>query len=403
MARLFTSGFELGSAASAMEWPTAGSFFGGATVGSVGSGYVVHGGSYSLRIDAPTSTVAQGCSHPWVTTNQDIAITRVYIGAGEDWVAPNAKTTVIALFDVALGYRAGIAWDQNGDIYFETEDETLLTINGGAVAPGAGGQIWQAFEILYFRIDGAGNDVIAFRSVGPHEGISPIFTFTGKSFSTGVAILAMGANLRGETCSAGRWYFDDVAINDPTGTSQNSWPGPGMVSAMRIDADGDQANKGTQGTDFDTYPTAGGTAYQQLDETPTPDDDTSALLLLTGASGPTDPPVLDFDLVSASAAGIPANARITAVQVGARYRNINGDNPASLTLRVKSASGGTVEESAPQRHLTPVHVTHRTTVPRNYSLTSYLNPSVAGQPWTPTMLDGAQVGVRMTLPGVGDV
>jgi hypothetical protein len=401
MARLFSCGFELGSAAAGMELPLANNFFGGATVNNTGAGYSAHGGSYSMRIDAPASGAAQGCSYVFSPVNLDYIVVRVFIGPGTDGVAVNAKSTVFALLSFGLTPLLWVAFDAAGNVYFESEDETLLTLPGGAFS----GEIWQSFEITLVRV-APGSDIVAFRSVGPNDGDSPAFIFSGKSISTGAAVVACGVNLRGDLSTTGRFYFDDLGVNDLSGTDgQSSWLGPGRGVVLTPNADGDMGQAGTQGTDWDTYPTAGGTAFQQVDETPTPDDDTSCLLFLTGSSGPTDPPVLDFDLASALSV-IPAHARITLVQVGFRVRNVQGDNPAYAIARFKSGSGGTVLESQPQRILigaANAHWTHGQAVPRTYTLTVYKDPSVPLAPLTPQLLDGAQVGMRMTLRGVGTV
>lgn len=185
-------------------------------------------------------------------------------------------------------------------------------------------------------------------------------------------------------------YMDDVAINDTTGSVQNSLPGPGAVVHMKPNAAGDN----------NLFATAvGGTAgatnnFTRVNEVP-PNDSTS--YNSTVATGTTT--IDDFNVENSTTVGIGAADVITCVQVGAR---ISSDviTAANLVYRLKGQAAGTVTESAD----VPVNNTssagawgvHRGQSPRPYQITSYTSPQDSAA-WTAAKLDNMQIGYRSNV------
>lgn len=169
-------------------------------------------------------------------------------------------------------------------------------------------------------------------------------------------------------------YYDDMAVNDTTGTAQTSWPGSGKVVHMQPNAAGDNNN-------------ASAGDYTSVDEI-TPDDATSIAVLNDNGD------ILDVNLESSADAGIGASDNITLVQVGAREAAALGAQE-SFVLRIKSQAAGTLLESGTITH---DDVTYKTVGMGEgnffgYQLTSYVDPQ-AGGAWTPALLDTAQIGMR---------
>lgn len=177
--------------------------------------------------------------------------------------------------------------------------------------------------------------------------------------------------------TTGTWYFDDIAINDTTGGSQTSWPGIGSIVHMQPDGAGD--NSGCNAGNF-----------ASIDEV-TPDDASTICTLITDGGGN----IIDTTVESSSNAGIDSYDTVTLVQVGAREAAASAA-AESWNLRAKSASGGTTSSGSTVTHNDATYLTNGDVAPRNYSLTSYTDPTT-GIAWTPTgtnSLDNMQIGAN---------
>lgn len=179
-------------------------------------------------------------------------------------------------------------------------------------------------------------------------------------------------------------YVDDIAVNDTTGTAQTGLPGAGSVVHLSPSAMGD----------FNDFPTqVGGTAgaannYTRVNET-TPDDATS----YNETSVPSvNSQFDDFHLPSAASAGIHAYDAVTLVAVGARIGS-NATTTATLLYRVKTQLFGTPAESPSVSVAVNGWATHKAAAPFVHQLVSYTNPQTGG-PWTPALVNSAQVGYR---------
>jgi hypothetical protein len=176
------------------------------------------------------------------------------------------------------------------------------------------------------------------------------------------------------------YIVDDLAINDAAGSHENTWCGEGEVIVLRPNGNGDNSQwAGSDGNSTDNY--------LLVDETP-PD---SADYVQSNTSGQID----DYAL-EATPAAMASDDIINVVHVGvyAAVDDITSADP-NIVLRIKASASGTVEESAT---LDCNSATYRAPAPfpanENYQLTLYDLPGGSTTPWTKADLDSAQVGIR---------
>lgn len=240
---------------------------------------------------------------------------------------------------------------------------------------------WYRIELDYNDVAGTiTSGVSAFKAY--IDGV--LFADTMCSNINGFSRVRPGASGVNSTCDL---YYDDIAVNDTSGTVQTGLPGPGFVVHMRPNAAGDNNLFGTA---------VGGTAgaannYTRVSER-IPDDSTS--YNSTSATGTTT--IDDFNVEDCATVGIGTADKITLVQVGAR---VSSDvvTSSSLVYRLKSQAGGTVLESpsvlVANTSTAGSWSVHRGQSPRPYQLTAYTDPQT-GTAWTPARLDQLQVGYR---------
>lgn len=176
------------------------------------------------------------------------------------------------------------------------------------------------------------------------------------------------------------YIVDDCAINDSTGSFQNSWPGEGEVIVLMPDNNGDNSQwTGSDGNSTNNY--------QLVDEVPPSSTD----YVESNTSGQID----DYNL-QATPAAMDSNDIINVVHVGvyAAVSDATGSDP-DIVLRIKASASGTVEESA---SLDVNSITYHGPAPLpasdNYQLTTYDLPGASTTPWTKADLDTMQVGIR---------
>ncbi len=107
--------------------------------------------------------------------------------------------------------------------------------------------------------------------------------------------------------------FDDIAVNDDQGTSQNTWPGDGHIVLLLPTSDNSAGSwkAGSAGS-----ASANGALFNGIDNTP-PVGAASAMAVTAGisnnVSGATNPNG-DFNMTTYAAAGVPDGARINVLQ-----------------------------------------------------------------------------------------
>ncbi len=204
----------------------------------------------------------------------------------------------------------------------------------------------------------------------------------GTTFASGTIALATGVSLFGCGVIASSFIanIDDLAINDTSGSFENSWPGEGEIIHLRPSAAGDNA-------DWDVT----SAVYTSIDEV-TPNDATDFI------DSTTDEDISDFNIDDTPAA-LESDDTINCVQVGWRFNDSTSIADFAVVLRIKSDTGGTVEESAAQTIPDSTWKTNKIAVPYNYHLTLYDLPGASTTAWTKADLDTAQIGVRVNTDG----
>lgn len=351
MARLWTCGFETQSAT---EWQTTN---GAPTI----STSVKRTGTASLRCN-PTTGVA-GIAHTIFSSGQAAGrfFLRAYVRPDS---YPSARTAIMGWADNTTGVTGFMC------IKMQT-DGTLIAGGSGATTGTASAALalnaWARIELDY---DDATNTILAY--------------LNGVQWATASGDLGGGNIVRYgvlQTATADL-YFDDVAINDTSGSVQTGLPGAGNVVHLRPDSAGDNAGFAT---------TVGGSSNWQRVSEVTPDDATT--YNATVATGTTT--IDDHGLGSSAGAGLGSTDTVKLVQVGGRIGS-NAATAASLVYRIKSQTAGTVLESASVSVALNGWATHKSASPFIHQLTSYVDPQ-AGGAWTTALLDTAQIGYRSNV------
>lgn len=212
----------------------------------------------------------------------------------------------------------------------------------------------------------------------------------GVQFATGSSTTNMSMDtfrlgmIDTATCD---FFYDDVALNDSSGTNQTGLPGAGNVIRLSPDSAGD-----VNGFLVQVGGTAGSTNnFTRVNEI-TPDDATTynASAVLNAE-----------DLFNCGASGIGATDTVNVVSVGVRFANlVSADATASFKAEIEKTASGTKTQSAA---IIPNSTTWRsnvpsTTLPKTYPLTTYIDPD--GAAWTQATLDTMQIGYIETVANV---
>jgi hypothetical protein len=370
MARITTLGAENNTLTANLEWTSS---LNGATI----STNHPHTGTYSVRISSITSAANNRVSYQFASANATGPfIVRFYLYIV---TLPSAENRFFRLQDSGSAARGYLTIDNTGLLKIGDEDGNITT--------GPTLQLNQHYQIEYWfdASTSAGTNTMQCRVNGGN-----LFGSTTRSVGTGVVAISLGANLAAspESQTTGDWYFDDIVINDSTGTKQLSWPAVGNVIRLAPNAAGDVNTYGAF--------TVGGTAgaandFTRVNEV-TPDDATT----LNGSST-----LGQEDLLKCNASGIPSNSVIKCVQVFARFRNGGAaDTACGVTFEIEKASSGTKATSAQIVPNTTTWNTNSTAIPHNPVITLYADPD--GSPWTQSTLDTMQIGYKLTAnPAVG--
>lgn len=359
MARLYQTGFELNSATSAVEWTT--------SVGGVNlSTTTVRSGTYSFRANPTAST--RYIQHTFQADTINTTFHRFYMNAA---TFPGATIAIWQYKDSGSAVAFSLKLTSGGVIQM-VNDIAGATVLASSSALSTG--TWYRIEVkivdhattsaqMELLIDGA-----------------TVASLTGLSGLAGGGGFRLGA-ITGT--SSPDLFFDDVAVNDSSGSYQNSYPGSGKIIHLRPNAAGDSSSwTGYVGT---------GANWERVDEV-TPDDATS------GVRSRTTNEVEEYNV---DASGIGSSDTVNVVAVGHRVNRSTGATNSTYNVRLKAAASGTVAESST---LTATTTTWRTNDPASnsaspFALVTYLDPDSAS--WTQSKLDAMQIGLK-TVSGSGD-
>jgi hypothetical protein len=362
MARLWTSGFELQSATAGIEFAKAGLNGGGISTSTFRSGAA----SMQINVSASFSWFGQVIKSSSSSTE---AFCRVYVNFT---TFPGATTEVVSAFDsVAVAVRAAICVTSAGVVQ-------LLTNGPGGTQIGSNGPTLLTGQWYCLEMDVSGGSGTATLN-GRVDGVQ----FAGSATATvnNFDSFYLGNPLTSATMNL---FYDDWAINDTSGASQTSYPGPGKVISLLPNAAGDVNTFATQ-----TGGTAGSSNnFTRVDEV-TPDDATS----FNGSST-----LNQEDLFKCGASGLSPLDTVKVVQIGFRFRNSTADATAAIKAEVEKTGSGTITQSSAIIPNSTTWKTNGTTTAFGYAITLYNDPD--GNPWVQSTLNTMQIGYKLTTgPG----
>ena len=349
MARRWSTGFELQSVTNGMEWDI--------TVGSPTINTTIkRSGNASLRCNPTNSNAYLSYRYDSLFNTKDVYI-RFYL-----YIATSTNALDIICMIREATFSTNICSIRlNSNRTLELWDD-FNAVQIGSDSSALNIEQWYRVELFYDESDGSLNARI-----------------NGTSFASGTGSLEQFNNQIQVGCISSTiadLYFDDIAINNNSGSDQNSWPGEGSIIHGYPNAAGD--NNDCSAGD-----------YTSIDDNPTPDDSSTKAVL------DNDNDILDVNCENSSTIGLTSFDTITLVQVGVREAEVSAAQ-ASWKLRIKSASGGTVTEGSITTHNDTTYRTNGDALPRLYTLTSYTDPTTS-LAWTPTgtnSIDNMQIGIQ---------
>lgn len=362
MARIWSSGFELNSTANNVEFSVYTESSGPTIQTST-----VRSGTYALQSSLVSGAAKYiGYRFDSSTSHTKTIFVRFYLYIG---TLPGSNSTVFSI-DNSNPDIDSVRLTLKTDGTIQCFRNSLSVGTSSALNTGQ----WYQIEVKADYTSASGSQVTEFKIDE-----STVATKTNSNSDTWHNSVTFGGNLKDETATTGQWFFDDIAINDDSGSFQNSWAGEGEIIHLRPDGAGDAAN----------WSLSTGTDHAALVNEVTPDDITSYVFTTTQNQ------VEEFTL-AATPAAIASDDVINCVQVGFRGRRASTESD-NVVLRIKAAPSGTVEESAgfTWPNSTPWE-TNADQVPYNYQLTLYDLPGASTTPWTKADLDTAQIGAKPT-------
>lgn len=355
--RAFSSGFELQSVTAAVEWTTAN---GTPVINTT----TRRGGAASLEISSLASTTQKRLGYQFKSANTNGPLfARAYINVS---AAPSAENRVISFRDSGETDRVYITLDSGRLLRLYDEDGVI-----GSASSALTLNTWYRVELKISAWD----ELTPIDTIEAKLDGTNIATSATRNLTNGVTQIVVGGNLAGEAQTTGAWYFDDVAVNEDVGSSQNSYPGAGTIAHLRPNVDGDTV----------TWTNT----YTNMDEV-TPNDATDAVTSSTVNQ------IEEANLFDPDTVGIRPGDTVNVLQVGSRFRSSSATN-STATVRIKSASNGTLLESSAIATNGTTWFTNATAAPQTYPLSSYTKPE--GGVWTSSDLNTAQIGAKLTVDG----
>lgn len=349
MARLYQSGFELNSTTASVEY-----------LGNNGTQSIVTttllSGSYA-SLHNPSGATSNRLYTFAATAQTALYYVREYIYIT---TAPSSQVDILKFVNSSAQNKISIRLNTNRTLQAYNEEDSATI---GSASSALSLNRWYRLELKVDTTTLSATTVDALL-----DGSS--FVSSTANLAAGINRIVIGSNVVTTTYSI---FLDDIAINDSSGSFQNSWPGQGKIIHLRPNAAGDN--------------TAWTGAYTDVDEV-TPDDTTTKL------SSNTLDQIEDMNIDSPSMMGDQDTVNVVAV--GVRYNGVGASLNASFVLRIKASASGTVEESSAIAPTNATWVTNANAEPRNYTLVLYDLPGASTTAWTKNDLEQAQIGVRLS-------
>lgn len=362
MARLWQCGFELNSTTAGVEFD---SITGAPTIQTT----TVRNSAYAMQCNVSATTAYLTYQYAGASNTNNTYL-RVYVLFK---TFPANNTSLILIRDSVNGNNLDIRFTGNTLI---VTNEQNASAQVGAASNSMWLNTWYRVELAYTYSSGA---VQAYLGLGDGA---------GALFANGTANASIGSNttrigvIDSATCNV---FWDDIAINDQTGSNQTNIPGPGAIIHLQPNAQGD-----ANGFTVNVGGTAGSTNnYTRVDEV-TPDDATT----YNGAA------LLNAeDLFNCANFTGGAFGTLSVVAVGIRCADlVSADASLGVKLEIMKTSGGTKSQSANIIPNSTSFVTNSSAAPHNYPLVTYNDPD--GNPWGQSTLDSMQIGYIEDTTGV---
>jgi len=279
---------------------------------------------------------------------------------------------------LGLNPQAKITLESNGTLKLRNQAGTAIGSASATLSTGT----WYMVELKTDTNATAGSRIMEARLDG-----SVFATSSTQSHAAPLAF-TLGGNLDSEAQTTGEWWFDDVALNDNTGSFQTSYPGPGKIIQLIPNAQGD-----ANGFTILTGGTAGvANNYTRVRDVPTDGNTTS------NASGTLNAE----DLFKLTPSGIGSNDTVSVVTVGLRLRDDTlADAALAVKAEIEKTAGGTIAQGSSIIIGQNSFGVNSGAAPHNYTLTTYQDPDNAN--WTQATLDTMQIGYKITTAGTQNV
>lgn len=332
------------------------------------SGAPARTGTYYLRVN--NTGAGENVRYQFATTDQTsphFYRAYIYIVA-----APTSNKYILRTYKIDLTARFGIKLTSALKLQlFNTEDNVQIGSDSDALSLNTWYRVEYTADLttlsssaLSARIDGSE------------------FASGTANFAAGVGTFIIGSDLSDATLDI---YYDDLAVNNTSGSFQNSWPGSGKIIHLRPSAAGDSNGFLTQ---------VGGTAgasnnFTRVNEV-TPDDATSynGSALLSAE-----------DLFNCDDSGIGAFDSVNVVSVGVKMADLVGaDATAAFKVELEKTASGTKAQSGALIPNSTTWVTNAAAAAFIYPLITYQDPD--GGTWTQATLDSMQIGYIQTAINV---
>lgn len=349
MARLWSCGFELNTITDGKEV--------GTNDGSI-STTIIRSGTYAYRttktasFGGPTQILSSSDN----TTNSFFVRAYLYIAS-----MPTADEGILVV-QSSGGNVVYITLTTTGTLKLFSQTDVQIGSSSGALNTNT----WYRVEIGYDPVTPNAFGVLngtAFASGNPG---------TRKAWSK----IRWGAIIGSTTMDL---YWDDLAINDSTGSFQNSYPGEGSIVHMRPIAAGEST----------AWTADSGSNFARVNEV-TPDDGTSYV-------GSNTLNQEDLYLLASTIISSP----VSVMQVGVRFANNTADATTAFKVELEKANGGTKSQSSAIVPNSTTYRTNATAAPFNYPLTLYQDPD--GVNWNTLTLDTMRVGVLLSTGGTNSI
>lgn len=354
MARLWSSGFELNSTTANVE-------FTGITNTPTIQTTTVRSGTYAGRCN-PTAAIQAFFYQVANDATTGTYFARVYIRAAS--FPSSGSTAVLRALSAAAGLSGDIRLTSGGVLQLFQRGNTQVGSDSSAISLNT----WYRIELKIAATDA---------STGELRGLIDGVEFAGSASAATDRVNTVRFGCVSSTTAD--IYLDDIAINDATGSFQNTYPGAGEIIHLRPNASGDVTD----------WSLSTGTDHDALVSEVTPDDVTTYVFTTTTNQ------IEEFNLDD-TPAPLASDDTINCVQVGFRGRR-SATETDNVVLRIKASASGTTEESAnfswPN---STTWLTNASAAPRNYQLTLYDLPGASTTAWTKADLDTAQIGAKPT-------